>query len=142
MSGGIIVINANVKIEDFQEIINLFVEDSGEEVSSYISMNRLFIDSAYSELMLRFNTSTKKLVIARIGFKNTRKGYGTRLLGYLKEYAARNDYDAIVIESIQTEEAYSFAIKNGFEKVPNPALNGINLDFFFGDLILNLNTEK
>ncbi|MBU5262085.1 GNAT family N-acetyltransferase [Bacillus atrophaeus] len=129
----------NVRIEDFKEIIDLFKEDSGEEVSSYISMNRLFIDSAYNELMLRLNTSIKKLVIARIGFKNTRKGYGTKLLSYLKDYAESNGYVAIVIESVQTEEAFSFAIKNGFEKVPNPALNGINLDFFFGDLILNLN---
>lgn len=129
----------NVRIEDFKEIIDLFKEDSGEEVSSYISMNRLFIDSAYNELMLRLNTSIKKLVIARIGFKNTRKGYGTKLLSYLKDYAENNGYVAIVIESVQTEEAFSFAIKNGFEKVPNPALNGINLDFFFGDLILNLN---
>lgn len=137
MIGGMTV--NNVRIEDFKEIIDLFKEDSGEEVSSYISMNRLFIDSAYNELMLRLNTSIKKLVIARIGFKNTRKGYGTKLLSYLKDYAENNGYEAIVIESVQTEEAFSFAIKNGFEKVPNPALNGINLDFFFGDLILNLN---
>lgn len=105
-------------------------------------MNRLFIEGAHNELMLRLNTFEKKLVIARIEFKNKRKGYGTKLLSYLKDYAEKNGYEAIMIESVQTEEAYSFAIKNGFEKVPNPAINGINLPEYFGDLISNLKAQK
>ncbi|ARC67232.1 MULTISPECIES: GNAT family N-acetyltransferase [Bacillus subtilis group] len=134
--------STKVDIEEFKEIIDLFKEDSGEEVSSYISMNRLFIEGAHNELMLRLNTFEKKLVIARIEFKNKRKGYGTKLLSYLKDYAEKNGYEAIMIESVQTEEAYSFAIKNGFEKVPNPAINGINLPEYFGDLISNLKAQK
>ncbi|MCD7910990.1 hypothetical protein KC480_05560 [Bacillus velezensis] len=129
----------NAKVEDFEEIINLFKEDSNEEVAVNIHMNRLFIDGVYNELMLRLNQHTKKLVIARIGFNNTRKGYGTRLLSLLKTYAMKNGYEAIVIESIQTEEAYSFGLKNGFVEVYNPALDGLNLPHFTGDLILNLN---
>lgn len=108
---------AEITINEFQEIIELFKRDSdGTDNVVSINMGRLFITGMENELMLRFNVVTKTITIARVQFKHTRIGMGTALIELLKEYAKVNDYSYLVLESVLTEEGHQFALKQGFQK--------------------------
>lgn len=78
--------------------------------------NRVKID-----LYLRWQPSSNSwkddtLVIAIIGFSETRKGHGTRLLNYLLQLANVYNYKQIIIESTN-DDSSGFAQKNGFTNV-------------------------
>ena len=113
------------KLEDFQEIIDLFEMDVANKLdTAYIDdsgIPRLFLRGATvstedaNELMLRLNYIKKELVIARIGFVHQRVGHGTRLLNMLTDFAKENGYEKIVLEAVSTEKMSSFAKKHGFK---------------------------
>ncbi|MCU7667535.1 hypothetical protein [Bacillus thuringiensis] len=127
-----------IELEEFSTIIALFEKDNGKKVDVRTNMGRLFITGEESELMLRFNTHTKRITIARILFKHTRIGYGTSLLSELKQYGKTNGYDSILIESLMTKEAYHFAMKHGFQFIGDPTFSIDSELFFYGDYKLDI----
>lgn len=112
----------NCKLEDFQEIVQLFQDDAGGQLDSahinYSMVNRLFLNGGFeeqNELMLRLNTYQKQLIVARVHFIHQRQGYGTKLFKFLNEYGKNNGYETIVVESVLTQEMKQFLMKHGFE---------------------------
>ncbi|MCA1066171.1 hypothetical protein QTG56_25105 (plasmid) [Rossellomorea sp. AcN35-11] len=112
-------------MEDLKPLISLFEEDN-ESIECRIDQGRLFIESddRETELMLRFNLITKSLVVARILFQHKRKGNGEKLIGILQDYGREHDFVRIEFESIVSEEAYRFLVKNGFHRREDTALPG------------------
>lgn len=104
-------------VEDhFEPLKAIMEEDSQNTMSMMSSMGRIFItsDETETELMIRVNCET--LTIARIGFQNERRGYGTRVLNWLKEYAAHHGQSKILIECANSDEIVCFAQKHCFVK--------------------------
>ena len=121
----------NINENDFQELKEMLEEAGGEELEVWVSMGRLFMNGLDTELMLRFDQINNKLYIARIKVRNKRRGIGTFVLKWLEDYATKNGYTTIIIESTTTREINRFAEKHGFK--PNK-LTGIEEDGeFFGN---------
>lgn len=113
------------QLEEFRAIIQLFERDAGVSCDmnqTYIQsgiVNRLFIKTGLddpNELMLRLNTHTEELVVARVRFIHERQGYGEKLLELLTQYGTENGYHKIVFESVLTEGMNNFLIKHEFQK--------------------------
>ena len=103
--------------ENQQPIIELMREDNqGQSLDAHISLNRLFINSPRNNLLIRFNSYNKTLVIADIFF-NRRQGYGTRLLEILNEFAKKHGYKKLMLEFAHTEQIRMFALKRGFRLI-------------------------
>lgn len=121
----------NINENDFQELKEMLEEACGEELEVWVSMGRLFMNGLDTELMLRFDQINNKLYIARIKVRNKRRGIGTFVLKWLEDYATKNGYTTLIIESTTTHEINRFAEKRGFK--PNK-LTGIEEDGeFFGN---------
>lgn len=105
-----------MEMDDYKEIIDLFEKDDEGKVEARMDMGRLFIHGNENELMLRFHHHARELIIARISFKQQRKGHGSQLLELLKTYAKEKEYHVIIMESVLTEEAVNFSLKHGFIK--------------------------
>ena len=110
--------------EEFIPIYNLFFQDCGQgKVNEFkIDMNRVFINgdngsTDKNELMLRLNTFTNTLVVARIEFINKRRGYMTKLQDLLNDFGIKNGFKYIEIESVLTNEMLSFIKKKGYKEI-------------------------
>jgi hypothetical protein len=85
------------------------------------------------DLYLRYKQENRKtLVIARIGFKEQKKGNGTMFLKFLSEIADRYDIEKVSLECVN-ENSYNFGIKMGFADIGNTAME-ISTD----DLVRNI----
>jgi len=112
-----------VPVQDLQSVVQLFQEDCNGEVSHRVDFGRFFVDSEENELLLRFNPHAKTIIVARIAFRHTRKGYGTKFLQLLRDFAGKHGFTRIVFESVLTPEAVSFLRKHGF-RVSESSLAG------------------
>ena len=94
-----------------------------EPASQGISRNTIFVQRTKVGLYLRFKPIYHKpidpnaLVIASMGFSQTRKGYGTDLLRFLVRQAVVFGIDSIAIESPHSESIQTFAKKFGFKRI-------------------------
>lgn len=107
------------KDSEFGAIITLFEEDAGSELlTSRVDMQRLILagihDEEENELLLRLNTYTKHLVVARIQFIKRRQGFGERFLDLLVQYGKEKGYKQIVFECVLSEHLKKFLTKHGF----------------------------
>lgn len=118
-------------IEELQPIIELFEADN-DNLQYWLNQSRFFIQSENgdSDFMLRFNSHTRSLVVARIAFSNQRKGNGRKLLELLEEYGRKRSFDHIVFENIISESGYRFMKKYGFERDVN---NAVERHPYFGN---------
>lgn len=107
-------------IQTFEPLKNLMEEIGKEKLDMWIDLDRLFIQGAESELMLRLKHYSNSLVIARIQVSETGRGHGKKILDWITDYANSNEYKSIMIESAMTEAAIKFAKKNGFAKIQSP----------------------
>lgn len=76
------------------------------------------------------------LIIARIGFKEQKKGYGTSLLNFLSEVSLKHNINYIYIESYN-KNSLEFGKKLGFE-----VMNDFYMTISTEDLILNLKRRE
>lgn len=108
-------------IEEFRPIIRLFEEDRGYELFAIMDMNRLIIRDELHNiiLMIRFNPTIHKMIIANIEFVHQRQGHGSQLLSILKAYGHENGYEKIEVESLLSEAIYEFVKKHGFTRKNN-----------------------
>lgn len=94
-----------------------------EPASLGISRNTIYVYRASIELYLRFKPRYLKpidpnaLVIARMGFRRQREGYGTDLLRFLVRHAVDFGIDTIVIESPHSESIQAFGKKFEFKRI-------------------------
>ena len=63
-----------------------------------------------------YNNGMPTIVIARIEFYKTRKGYGSNFLKLISEIAIKYQYEIIEFECCMTKPGISFAKKLGFQK--------------------------
>ena len=114
-------------IEPFKELIAVFSEDAGFEVSAHLNYQNLYInqlESETNEFMLRLSNK-HFLTVARISFLHQRNGFGTKVLEWLKAYGIKNGYENIMFESVLTIEMKTFLVKNGFELLYPNSINWI-----------------
>lgn len=111
------ILTQEVDVNEFNELKVILEEDSGEHLEMWEDMRRIFIDGSEAQLMLRLNYNVKTLVIARILVRSQHRGVGTKVLNWLKDYAKRNNYEFIMIESTTTPEINRFAEKYGFKVI-------------------------
>lgn len=72
-------------------------------------------------MYLRYKPGNEKtVVIARIGFKEEKKGNGTILLKFISEIAEKYDIGTVSLECVN-ENSYNFGIKMGFADIGNNA---------------------
>lgn len=64
--------------------LRIFEEDAGTTTDSWSQYNNFFIKSEFNELMIRVNSYTKELTIARISVQKQRNGVATKTLNFLK----------------------------------------------------------
>lgn len=77
------------------------------------------------------------LTLASIELFNRRIGTGTMILNFLKQYGKEKGFAAVMIESVCTEEMYSFCLKHNFTKISSSFLPAHH--DFFGNYLLELN---
>lgn len=117
-----------------EPIVSLFAEDCDGELDRVnLDMSRLFIaghdeKGNENELMLRLNSASGGLVVARIQFIHRRCGYMTRLQDILLQIAKEDGVEEIKIEAVQTKEMLAFCQKNGYRDAP----------FSASDFVLNV----
>lgn len=88
------------------------------------------------DLYFRYKPGNEKiLVIARIGFKEQRKGNGTRLLKFISEIADKHGIETVSLECVN-ENSYNFGIKLGFSDVGNKEMR-----ISTKDLVSNVNKK-
>ena len=107
----------------FFSVIGIMAQDCNYHIlTCYNRDNRLFFEGYYnhrhSELMLRYGNS--RLVVARIEFAHKRSGNMNKLFEVLKHIKRSYHLDAIVIESVSSDEMRSWCIKNNLEPCGNP----------------------
>ena len=110
------VLQEKHSLEDFQEIINLFDEDSGSITDVTRCFGNLFISGEGNELKVKFDKPRKSITISQIMFQNRRIGNGFKLLSWLKEYAKIEGYSYIFIVNGYSKEIENFALKHNFSK--------------------------
>lgn len=120
--------NTTITSKDFSTLVELFKEDAGATPEYWVSFNRFFISSGVNEFILRINEFTKELIISRIEVNKKEKGIGKETLEFLKQYALKNGFEKIVIDSSQSNEMREFAFQNGFSEQPY-TLNYFQLEF-------------
>lgn len=81
-----------------------------------------------------------ELVLKNIDLINKRIGTGTKVLNWLKEYARKEGFTDLKIESIVSEEMYLLCKKESLIFVPNFYLNKGNK--YFGDSYFIINREE
>lgn len=130
--------NHNINITDFLELINLFTEDNASIVDAWGDTGRLFIRGDENELMLRINEYSKEITISRINIKNQRKGYGTKILNFIKDYANKKGLEKIRIESVMSDEMQNFAKKHDFTNIND----GFEINGYYLNWILLLKSNQ
>ena len=104
--------------------INVYLMDSFgyKTPPAYISFERIIVFRKKVDLLIRFFRSKvnqwdkNTIVIARIGFKRQRSGYGSSLLRFLANIADNRGFKNIGIESAN-ELSANFAKKFGFSNI-------------------------
>lgn len=107
---------ATINLEELKPIVSLFEKDADAPVQARVEMGKLFIQGYRNELMLRFHPHTKEIRIARIEFKETRVGNGTKLVQWLTTYGKENGYNTLVMENVLSKSAAEFSRKHGFDQ--------------------------
>ena len=92
---------------------------------SYCMFQNYYFNSDYNQLMLRKNTYTKTLVLARIEIRHKRCGYATKILQALEDLAYQLGYQHVKIESILTNEMQAVARKLHYQKQNYDAIKDI-----------------
>lgn len=112
-------------MEGFCEKLNEYLQTEFEykrkhaytsPVSSTLVAHTKMFDLYFRWLPISQSWKNNTLVIARIGFKNTRIGHGTRLLQFLCKQARKFGVEYIGIESANSNSV-EFGRKLGFELV-------------------------
>ncbi|WP_462155994.1 N-acetyltransferase [Pseudoalteromonas piscicida] len=85
--------------------------------------NRIHAWNKKVNLYIRYKPNYKPylpntLVLARIGFYQSRKGHGTDLLKFLKAHSTQYGIEHIALESVN-ENSKAFCKASGFEEVAN-----------------------
>ena len=123
-------------INEFKYLKDILEKDSGEKLNIREDFGRIFIEGTESELMLRFFKHTNTIIIARIRVKNQRTGIASSILEWLKDYAKKNNYNNIKLESTLTAEINGFAKKHNFKPVEHKGSYFEGM--FYGDWNLEL----
>jgi GNAT superfamily N-acetyltransferase len=106
-------------ISDFNGLIKIIEEDCGKKCNAHINYdNNLIINSGGADLYIRLRNK-KRITIARIAFNNHRRGYGTKVLEWLKKLALSKGIYVIIMEQTTNIEVCRFCAKNGFQKILN-----------------------
>ncbi|MBL4656590.1 MAG: hypothetical protein JKX73_01220 [Flavobacteriales bacterium] len=126
-------------IEDFCGELNKYlqVNYSYKRPPAYANGNST-IDARRSkfDLYFRFKPENEnKLVIARMGFKEQKKGHGTRLLKFISAISKKYEIKYISIESVN-KNSFEFGKKIGFSDLGNG-----NMKITSEDLIFNLKNK-
>lgn len=102
-------------VEIFQDLIDILESDSKEQLNCYVQMNRLFINgyNSESDLMLRYR-SDSVLTIARLVVETPRAGVGSDVLNWLTDFAKRENFKTIEMESVLSDSMENFCIKHQF----------------------------
>ena len=106
-------------IEDFSELITIFEENAQKKLKSYVHGNRLFISDADSEVATDFMMRYYKddtLVIAKFSVEEKRVGTGSKVLNWCVDFAKKENFKKIKIESVLTESMRNFCMKHQFTK--------------------------
>jgi hypothetical protein len=110
-------------IEICKEINTHLMNSLGYKIPpAYISFERIIVFRKKVDLLIRFFRSKvnqwdkNTIVIARIGFKRQRSGYGSSLLRFLANIADNRGFKNIGIESAN-ELSANFAKKFGFSNI-------------------------
>ncbi|TMM58441.1 hypothetical protein FEE95_03145 [Maribacter algarum] len=99
--------------------------------------NKINARRAKFDLYLRYRLSNKdELVIARMFFKEKRKGHGTRFLKFICQVAPIHNIQYIIIEN-PNENSLAFGQKIGFTELFNGSLS-ISIE----NLNINLRNSK
>lgn len=112
-------------INEFCSELNSYLQNkySLKRPPAYYNLNNT-INARRSkfDLYLRYKQGNgEKLVIARIGFKEQKKGHGTMFLKFISEIAERFDIEKVSLECVN-ENSYNFGIKMGFADIGNKAM--------------------
>ena len=86
-------------------------------------------ENQLTELYLK-SSPNKHLIISRISLKNQRKGTGTKIIEFLKDFSKSKGFTAIVIESTLTPAINHFALKHGFVPQYHQGFMGEDNEFY------------
>lgn len=72
--------------------------------------------SESGELRVKFLSTEvmNEIIISRISVMKKRKGTGSQILNWLKNFAIENSFERVVAESVLSEEMAKLSIKEGF----------------------------
>lgn len=102
--------------------------------------DQIFLSNENFELRLRSEQfPVHTIVVAVIGIEPAKKGIGTVVINWMKEYALRKEYKRIVLESVNTIDGIQFAKRRGFTKCYSPMMEQISKSKEVGDYELILN---
>jgi hypothetical protein len=108
-------------ITDFCNELNRYLQDNYSLKRPPAHCNIKTVDARRSKFDLYFRykpLDENQLVIARIGFKEQKKGHGTKLLKFLSEIIQSHGIESIILECVN-ENSYNFGIKMGFTDIGN-----------------------
>ena len=115
-------INNQPKIlTQYAELISIMQQDANSHhIESWISFNRLFIQSDVNELMIRNNLNqTGTLTIARIELNHRHNGTGTNIITWLEKFAHTHNGKRLVIECVLSQPMRNLALKLSFHEDPH-----------------------
>lgn len=130
-------------VEDFAPLKNILerqekckVRLTSETFGRAINLKSLKGTSIYIRCNIRPDAAPY-LTLASIELVNKRIGTGTMILDFLKQYGKKNEFAAIMIESVCTEEMYSFCLKHSFTRISTSFFPSYH--DFFGNYLFDLN---
>lgn len=100
--------------KDFEVIIKLMERDANKKLKIGVSQTKLFLLSSKNELIVEFNLAGKELIIREILIHNQRRGIGSFIVNFLKEYAKEKGYLKLTILNVQDFEFKRFVKRLGF----------------------------
>lgn len=106
-------------IEEFYELLTIFEENAQKQLKSYVHANRLFISDEDGEVAVDFMMRYSKndtLVIVKFSVEVKRKGTGSKVLNWCVDFAKKENFKNIKIESVLTESMEKFCMKHQFTK--------------------------
>lgn len=108
------------RLTQYTGLINIMQTDANEDlITSWISFQRVFIQSDVNELMIRNNIATNRtLTLARITLNKQHQGTGTKVINWLEQFARSNHAHTLIIECVLTQPMKNLALKLGFHEDP------------------------